>query len=174
MRKIIFIFILSLYSIKSESTPQKPDTLLFNGQSFLLYSYMLEPYFASHPHMRPESNFKSTALARQYIATFKIIDNKLFVVDIEIEIWNINLNYKREKKSVFQDVFPENKPFYIDWFTGDLRAQCFKHKFLSRKSLIPDDNKYLLLHFEKGILKTHQIIKGDFYKAKRLGKDVIN
>jgi hypothetical protein len=159
MKKIQFIIILSIFAIKAESTPQKPDTLIFNNQSFLLYTYILEPYFNIHPVMRPKSEVFSTALWRGYVSTFEIIGNKLFVCNLEILIRNDGPGFPYKMKSVFQDVFPQNKPVCIDWYSGDIRAQCFKHKFLSRKSLIPDDNKYLLLHFEKGVLITHHFIK---------------
>ena len=58
---------------------QIPDTLIFEDKTYSLNRYILEDYFLKNPNKKPKSEIVSTNLWRGYVATFKFLDNRLFL-----------------------------------------------------------------------------------------------
>lgn len=118
MKKYLFtiIQILLLNSIVL-ATAQIPDKLIYEGESYKLFTNPLESYFKLHPDKKPKPEIVMTALWRGYVATFEIKDNKLFVYDIEIQVQKDD-DSKPEWKSVLAEVFPDTDSQYMDWYSG--------------------------------------------------------
>lgn len=86
MKRLLLTIIFTLFSgLKVFATAQFPDKINYNGKEYNLNSNPLEVYFEKNPNKRPKSEVRSSALWRGYVATFEIIDNQLFLKDIEIQ-----------------------------------------------------------------------------------------
>ena len=115
-RLLIFIFIFSISKIFA--TAQAPDKIIIDNKEYDLLNNPLENYFAKNPELDPIYGGKikmfekykteiipipfSTGNYRGYIATFKIENQILKLIDIEIQ--NIE-SEKREYISVFKELF---------------------------------------------------------------------
>ena len=111
-------------------TIQAGDILSYNGEKTTIVTEPLKPYLESRSDI--SFIFKSTALVRGYIGTWKIKNKKLFLVSLIGFIENnekVDLNY----------LFPNKKEVFADWFSGQIR--------------IPNR----ILKFNKGLLKVYQI-----------------
>lgn len=118
MKLQLFIAFLTLSIIKIGATGQVPDKIIINNKEYSLLNNPLNQYFKEHPDDHPIYGKKmhpkngelmipfSTANARGYIATFKIENNILSLVDLEL----LNLDVgKREYASVFKKIFGDKK-----------------------------------------------------------------
>jgi hypothetical protein len=106
--KLIFLF---LININSYATEQIPDKIIINGEKQnLKYRYLLEKFFEKNYEKKPRP--KSTALWRGYIGTFEVIENQLYVIDVEIRESSFKL------KSIMNEIFPNQQKVKVDWFSG--------------------------------------------------------
>lgn len=83
--KYILTVLFFIQGIFSFATAQIPDYLVHNGITYALHVNPMEEYFSEYPERRPQSAWRSSALWRGYVAIFEIIDNELFVVDIQVQ-----------------------------------------------------------------------------------------
>ena len=107
-------------------TTQAGDILIYNGEKTSIATEPLKAYLET----RDDKSFifKSTALVRGYIGTWKIKNKKLYLVSLLGFIENnekVDLNY----------LFPNKKEVFADWFSGQIRIH----------------NR--ILKFNKGLLK---------------------
>jgi hypothetical protein len=113
MKKLFtFILILGL-AINLFASGQIPDKIIYKGNNYKLLSFPLDPYFKIHPEKLPKIGIVSTGLWREYIATFKLTDNQLFVEDIQI-LSSVENTYK----SVLNEIFPNKRFIKANWFSG--------------------------------------------------------
>jgi len=116
--KIFLVILISFFTFsKVFATAQYPDKILYNNKEYSLLTNPLEKYFEQHEDKRPKNTEMSSALWRGYIATFEIIENQLYVKEIEIQVWNEKSD-ETEWKSVINDIFPKPEDRKIDWFNG--------------------------------------------------------
>lgn len=129
MKKILIIF-LFFCCYQVFGTDQAPDKVIYNGKEYSLAFdvFPMEDYFKKNPEKHPkkirlkESQDEeveivvSSGLWRGYVATFEIIENELYLKDIEI-IKDMNGNYE----SIIHKIFPNGKKLKIDWLDGDFR-----------------------------------------------------
>lgn len=93
-------------------TIQAGDILSYNGEKTTIATEPLKPYLETRSDV--SFIFKSTALVRGYIGTWKIKNKKLFLVTLVGFIENnekVNLKY----------LFPNKTEVFADWFSGDIR-----------------------------------------------------
>ena len=93
-------------------TIQAGDILSYNGEKTTIATEPLKPYLETRSDV--SFIFKSTALVRGYIGTWKIKNKKLFLVTLIGFIENnekVNLKY----------LFPNKTEVFADWFSGDIR-----------------------------------------------------
>lgn len=115
------LFFALLTSNNIFATSQAPDKIIINGEKKNLFSNPMEPYFELNESKRPKTGISSTALWRGYIATFEVIENELFVIDIEIEIKDeTKESFETILKSVFKEVFEDKQKVKVDWLNGIL------------------------------------------------------
>jgi hypothetical protein len=81
---------------------------------------LLEDYFISNPEKKPVTDCYSTGLEREYIATFEIIENQIFLKDITILVKEQGSEDCKLTtwKSVIHEIFPDLEKVSADWFTG--------------------------------------------------------
>ena len=93
-------------------TIQAGDILSYNGEKTTIATEPLKPYLETRSAV--SFIFKSTALVRGYIGTWKIKHKKLYLVTLVGFIENnekVNLKY----------LFPNKTEVFADWFSGDIR-----------------------------------------------------
>jgi len=105
-KKHIILIILFIQGIFVFATVQLPDVLIYNGRQYMIWEEPMEYYFNQFPEKRPQ--WRSTNLWRCYIATFEIIQNELWVIDIK----------DSNNVSIINDVLNGNDRMKIDWYNG--------------------------------------------------------
>ena len=134
-------------------TIQAGDILSYNGEKTTIVTEPLKPYLESRSDI--SFIFKSTALVRGYIGTWKIKNKKLFLVSLIGFIENnekVGLNY----------LFPNKKEVFADWFSGQIRipeGNLLKKIRIGYASIFERDK---ILKFNKGIWISEDIM----YNAK--------
>ena len=93
-------------------TTQAGDILSYNGTKTTIATEPLKPYLEKRSDV--SFIFKSTALVRGYIGTWKIKNKKLYLVSL---VGFIENNDKVDLKYLF----PNKTEVFADWFCGDIR-----------------------------------------------------
>ena len=124
-------------------TIQAGDIISYNGEKKTIVTEPLKPYLETRSDVG--FIFKSTALVRGYIGTWKIKNNKLYLVSLIgfIEKNNqVDLNY----------LFPNKTEVFASWFSGDIRipeGDLIQKINLGYASVFAKDR---VLNFNKGLL----------------------
>ena len=150
-------------------TAQIPDKIIYKGEKYPLHTNPMEDYFAKYPDKRPYSTVQSSALWRGYVATFEIIDNQLYLKDIEIEIGTNDEqeNYRSSRKSVINEVFPNQETVKVDWMTGSLVLPSGKMVEYVHMGYASTYEHYILLEIENGDLKSEKQLGYEEYNNIR-------
>ncbi|MAT41664.1 MAG: hypothetical protein CL609_04930 [Anaerolineaceae bacterium] len=100
-------------------TAQQPDKIFIDGQEQPLFSNPLEDYFTL-TNFNPSFMSPHTANWRGYVASWEIINQKLYLVSLSG--WKVNPDTPGKLEEVdSQIVFPdESPPIFAKWFTGRL------------------------------------------------------
>ena len=92
-------------------TAQESDILHYRNRKYYLFCEPLEDYW-TEDNPKPDFEPPDTACWRGYVASWTIIDGKLYLVSIDTD----NDNLKLDK------IFYNNTGMvFADWFTGELR-----------------------------------------------------
>lgn len=159
IRSLVLTGFLLLFTSDLFATAQYPDKIYFEGKQYSLHSNPMEDYFEKYPDKKPKSGIVSSALWRGYVATFEILDEELYLKDIEIMVSNPDKKYDYIFQSVIEQVVPKGERLKIDWFTGLL--------------VLPDGKLVNYVHmgygstYEKYVLL--EIAAGEFKRLKRFG-----
>ena len=124
-------------------TIQAGDILSYNGKKTTIAKEPLKPYLETRSDV--SFIFKSTALVRGYIGTWKIKNKKLYLVALAGFIEN-------NEKVDFKYLFPNKTEVFADWFSGDIRipeGDLLQKINIGYASVFARDR---LLNFNKGIL----------------------
>lgn len=139
MLKITFILLITFLSNDINATGQYPDNIVIDSKEYYIKNNPLEPYFEKYPDKKPKTNIMSSALHRGYIATFTLLDNKLYLIDIKIRKRkkDNDKSYDSEMVSVFNEVFPEEQKIFIDLYSGVLIVHLnIEESYENRKELL--------------------------------------
>lgn len=177
MKKIVLLSaILSLSITFSFATEQFPDLLIIENDTLYLKSFPLEELrlkekFKKSPFEYHENiNFPHTGCYRGYVATWKVIDNKLFLIEIE------KVDSSRQKLNI-EDYFNKNdyKPslvngrIFADWYSGTLKQYDYfmyyfnSERYYLAKDYLKNPEKKNELIFNHGILTDNNITRIDSY-----------
>jgi hypothetical protein len=155
--KIALIIFLVIFSINfTHATEQIPDLLIIENDTICLKSFPLEDLkFQIRPFKYGDYYFPSTACWRGYQAIWKVVDGKLFLVEI-IKADSTKEKLDLEKYFKTNNYSPKiiNGLIYADWYSADLEPyprNWEKGKVCIFKSYKPKKSK-LLFRFEYGIL----------------------
>jgi len=153
MKTILLTVISFFLTVCTFATSQMADKIIYKGQEYSLNTNPLEKFFEKKPDLRPKSDIMSTALWRGYIGTFEIEDNQLFVKDIVVmDEDTIKGSHKSNWKSVFNQVFPDQKAVKVDWLTGLLVIPNGKIVNYVHMGYASTYENYVLLEIDKGDL----------------------
>ena len=167
---LLFILLTTECFAYNYFTAQTPDVIEYEGKEYVLNSNPLEPYFEKYPDKRPQGGIMSTALWRGYVAKFKIIDNILYAIDVEIEVpdKDFDKDYKTKLISVFDKVFPEVDKMKIDWYTGILiipHGELVNYVHMGYASTY---SKYWLLEIKLGnLIESRQYRNKEYVEFKQ-------
>ncbi len=104
-------------------TAQTSDGLLYQGQSFSLAG---EPLYSWLTKRRKQPRFKrrSTACSRGYVASWEIIDERLYLVGIRGRLVDgRSPNLENERDATLAELFPESPDrVFANWFSDELRC----------------------------------------------------
>jgi hypothetical protein len=167
MKRLLLTIILTLFSgLNVFATAQFPDKINYNGKEYNLNSNPLEVYFEKNPNKRPKSEVRSSALWRGYVATFEIIDNQLFLKDIEIQYRDTTSKGSNNSnwKSVLNEVFADQKNIQVDWYTGLLVLPQGKVVNYVHMGYGSTYQHYTILEFNKGVLTQEKQFKRKAYE----------
>jgi len=135
------------------ATAQAPDVIIYNGNEYPLIVNPMETYFNEFPEKRPRPLLESSNLWRGYIATFEIIQNELWVVDIKIQGRASAAGDRRintEWVSVIHEVLDGNNRMKIDWLNGLLiipQGRIIRYVHMGYASTY---ERYLILEIHNG------------------------
>jgi hypothetical protein len=167
--KYIYVLMFFIQGIAAFATAQYSDYLIYNGNKFNLNANPMEVYFNRFPEKRPKPNVVSSALWRGYIATFEIIQNELWVVDIEIQVGmrRENNRFIDEWRSVIGEVFDGENRIKVDWFNGLLiipQGRLVEYVHMGYGSLYEN---YILIEIENGIYIREYNLNNEQYNRYR-------
>jgi hypothetical protein len=149
MGKNLFVIVLFLVQgFHLFATEQQPDILIYNGERYNLTIYPMEYYFKNFPEKHPlrlRSSPPPTSLYRGYIATFEIIQNELWVIDLK------NSN----NVSIINEVLNGLDRMKVDWFNGRL--------------VIPQGSLVIYMTYERYIIL--QIQNGNFIREININNE---
>ena len=163
MKKIlILIFIIVISLNYSFATEQISDLLIIENDTICLQTFPLEDLnFKIRPFKYGDYDFPHTACWRGYQAIWKIIDNKLFLIEIN-RVDSINERLDLEKYFKRNDYEPEiiNGLIYANWFSADLEKYpgLYVNKNCIYKSYNPKESK-TIMKFDKGVLTENKKTK---------------
>ena len=124
-------------------TIQAGDILSYNGEKTTIATEPLKPYLKTRSDV--SFIYKSTALVRGYIGTWKIRNTKLYLISLLGFVNNnekVDLNY----------LFPNKIEVFAGWYSGDIRipkGELLKKINLGYASVFEKDR---ILSFKEGIL----------------------
>lgn len=177
MKKVVLLLaILSLSIAFSFATEQLPDVLIIKNETLYLRSFPLEELrfkekFKESPFKYYENfDFPHTACYRGYVATWKVIDNKLFLIEI------VKADSSHQKLNI-EDYFDKNgyKPnlvnghVFADWYSDMLKQYDFfmyyfdSDYYCLAKDYLNNPEKKDELIFNHGILTENNITRIDSY-----------
>lgn len=121
MASLVTAGLVILLSVPVQATEQDPDILHFKGSVYSLLATPLEMYFkpneASRPVFETAPGVFNMTNKRGYVATWRIADNKLTLVDIQTTV--------EGRPTSVEDLFapePVASELHAAWFTGEIRA----------------------------------------------------
>jgi len=156
IKKIVIIsFLLVSIDFFTFATQQKPDFLIIENDTILLKSFPLEKLgFKLSPFNYGMYDYRSTDCWRGYQATWKVIGDKLFLIEIvKDDSTKAKLDIEDYFKANNYSLQIINGLVFADWYTADLEP--YFRKYGKKKCLFssyqPKKSK-TKLKFEKGIL----------------------
>jgi len=186
MRKQILILLLIFISIvKVSATEQIPDLLIIENDTFYLKTFpletlMLKKKIKNNPFNYGKYPFVSTACYRGYVATWKVINNKLMLIEVEkVDSTHEKLDLVEYFKKV--DFVPTmiNGLISADWYSDTLKQYDFfsyyinPERFYLSVDYLKEPDRKIELIFNKGQLSSNRIIKIDSYqKGDILTKEI--
>ncbi|WP_051197755.1 hypothetical protein [Flavobacterium soli] len=168
--KILLILTVTFFQSKVFATAQYPDKIVYQGTEYSLQTNPLEKYFKKHPEKRPKGGVMSSACWRGYVATFEVLDGKLLIKKLEIEIRDKDKKNGYSWKNVLEETFPDTTERFTDWFSGLLilpHGKLINYVHLDYGSTFEN---YILLNIKNGAINKERNLSGEEFaelKAKK-------
>lgn len=120
IRNVILGFILIGLSASLHATAQTPDTIYIGEEVYPLNTNPLTPYLEKINWQIPEEAAIWSSNWRGYLAKWRIIDSKLVLDDVSIELQWEDPEDDRVRKSIKKSLFPDKDVINATWYTGTL------------------------------------------------------
>ena len=147
-------------------TMQIPDAVIYNDAIYETGAYcadLFEPYLEKH-HI--ELFADCSALWRGYIATWKIENDMLYLVEIYANVTGAKAHIKCQKGTILSLLsdeavdmdyfFPSQSKVFADWYSGNLP--------IHNESTSKEESMYLIFKVGKGhIIGQEQVTEQEYY-----------
>jgi len=172
MKKTLLVLVILAINLSVYATEQVPDLLYYQDKKFMLntgwgHPSPLQTYFYQNNIEYP-FEMLSTANYRGHVATWDIVDNKLFLREISIE----ESKYSPDKFNVKSnnDSLSKKDLVFADWFSGVIECQ------LIDKQGDRDFDVSYYFHLRKGeVINTQIVTAKDFKRVQEITlKDTID
>ncbi len=147
-------------------TTQIPDSIYYKKRFYPIYSEPLESIL-KNSELKSKLTVPNTACWRGYIASWSVIDNKLYLVE-----WTGYL--KGGDEANISDLFPNQTRVFADWFTGSIVLHMGSE---IAYDYIPKYEGTLSLKFERGVLiseSEHWLTAEEIMKAIKEQEELDN
>jgi hypothetical protein len=151
-RLILSILLMTLFTSAGFATSQHPDVLILNGKTYDLYSNPLESFYGEdwRPAFWVAPNTVSSGNWRGYVATWEIINDKLYLTKIDSWFCNRRIRTKSGcRRVMLRDLFGAkvvDGKVAATWFSDELR--------------VPDGKQIEYVHMGYGSIYERDIIFG--------------
>ncbi|WDO12836.1 hypothetical protein MH928_16115 [Flavobacterium sp. WW92] len=117
--KNLFLITLFLFASLIYATEQIPDVLKYNGKEYELRSFSpAHKYFQDRGFQPPKEAIQTTGNQKIFLFTYEIINEKLYLTDVEILLLEPNKKYPNmtdlNSKSIFKEYFPHEDKILMD------------------------------------------------------------
>ena len=130
-------------------TVQIKEKIIINGEQHLMYSEPLEPYLIGLKE-KVKFDFETTACWRGYVGTWKLVNDKLFLIDFLGNKYDADSNVFKEVGLDY--LFPDKEEVHAHWFTGLVEIPDGEILVYGHTDYSTQYENNLFLHFNKGIL----------------------
>ena len=168
MRLKVLTPLIALFIVTAASgTPQAPDRLHLDGESYSLNTNPLDSYFEEHPDRHPreaedgDQVVLSSGLWRGYIATFEVLGSTLRLRDFEVYRNSENREAWSQPVSEIERFFPTPESRRMDWYSGILVLPTGKMKQSVRLRYSSVFDSYILLRVEGGRVTDRADLTGE-------------
>jgi hypothetical protein len=131
---------------------QRPDVITLRNEVLQLFTNPLEEYWALKNIKRPEFNIVPYC-KRGYIAHWEIVDQKLFLRNIDGYFWKRSfINGKKSIRYTMQTLFPNYKGGLVlaFWFSGKLRIPYGPMRRYDHEGYNSRYEKEILINIQQG------------------------
>ncbi|WP_320052977.1 hypothetical protein [uncultured Acetobacteroides sp.] len=168
MRSLLLLLANFAFSLSVYCSTQLPDKIFYKDSTYSLETNPLVYYFKEHPEKRPMLGIgsKASCLLRAYVGSFSIINNRLYVKNIEY-LDQVKDSKNRDSLafvSAMNVVFPGQTLFSCDWYSGYLvlsYGKKIKNVDMSYASVY---EKYYVIKVVKGEILGEQKMSFDEYE----------
>ena len=125
-RTMLAGFALSAFFLAANNTMatvQVPDVIIIDGKNENLDTNPLAPYLSAYPNVVPKSDDPTADNWRGYVATWEILDGKLFLRKIDVAFRNPKARPNEDAriiKNVIHKIFPDSRHPAATWYSGAL------------------------------------------------------
>jgi hypothetical protein len=167
---IAIIMLIGVATSSISATSQTPDKIWIGNIEYNLFCNPLEMYLTIHPDRRMHGDVRSSALWREYIATFRIDDNALYIVDVVVLKGNEKSNGEHEtiSESAFKKTFGSEKPCKYEEYSGLLvipTGELVQYIHMGYASLY---SNYKIVFMKNGkVLKEENLSDKEYLRLKR-------
>lgn len=162
VRLVLLLFLASACVTRLVATAQRPDRFLHRGQDHDLFTNPLESYFQKEGKGRPalfREGIQASNCLRGYVATWKIEQDRLFLVKVEKQYFKPakkNKEQETEWRPIPMERLVEGAvpPQFASWFTGVLRipqGRILRFMNMGYNSIF---EKELRIHVEQGKVRS--------------------
>lgn len=138
-------------------TAQEPDKLIHHGRELFLHTLPLRPYLNRLPKShRPRFLSGSTANWRGYVATWEIVEHRLYLIGIRG--WLADGDGTCSEASLAK-CFPwRSPPIFAAWFTDDLRCPEGRLRAYVHAGFASKYERDRLFYVQRGIIEEEWLV----------------
>jgi hypothetical protein len=144
-----------LVATDTMATVQVPDVIIIDGKNENLDTNPLAPYLSAYPNVIPKSDDPTADNWRGYVATWEILDGKLFLRKIDVAFRNPKAPPNEDGrivKNVIRKIFPDSRHLAATWYSGALvipRGKLVKYVHIGYGSTY---ERYTIVTVNQGVV----------------------
>ena len=172
-RTLLAGFALSVFvcvATHAMATVQVPDVIIIDGRNESLDTNPLAPYLSAHSKVIPKSDDPATDNLRGYVATWEILDGKLFLRKIDVAFRNPKAPPNEDPriiKNVIHKIFPDSRDLVAVWYSGALvipRGKLVKYVHMGYGSTY---ESYTIVTVRSGIVSRKRDLSAEEFEKFR-------